>query len=318
VLTSGLQLAEYRPDDANDEVDIRVRFPADQRNLERLEQLRLSTSSGLVPIRNFVDIEPAPRTGTISRIDGQRTVTIEAGLAEGALVADKVAAIRASLAENPLPVGVAFSFAGEAEDQTEAGIFLVSAFAAAIFLMLMVLVTQFNSLYQAGLVLSAIVFSTAGVLLGLLVTGQPFGIVMGGIGVIALAGIVVNNNIVLIDCYNEAISKGHAPQKAALRAATLRLRPVLLTSVTTALGLLPMALGMNIDLIGRSIQFGAPSGQYWTALSSAIVGGLSVATLLTLVLTPCLLVLGANAGARFASFRGRRSTPAPELEGAQA
>src|SRR5690606_5379554 len=136
-------------------------------------------------------------------------------------------------------------------------------------------------LYQALLVLSAIVLSTAGVLLGLMVTGQPFGIVMGGIGVIALAGIVVNNNIVLIDTYNELRRAGLAPMEAVLRTGAQRLRPVLLTSVTTVLGLIPMVLALNIDLIGRQIEVGAPSTQWWTQLSSAIAGGLTFATILT-------------------------------------
>ncbi|CAN5754156.1 hypothetical protein BH23PSE1_BH23PSE1_00030 [soil metagenome] len=173
--------------------------------------------------------------------------------------------------------------------------------------MLMALVTQFNSFYQALIVLSAIVFATAGVFLGLLVTGRPFGVVMGGIGVIALAGIVVNNNIVLIDSFNEMRARGYGAVEAALRPGALRLRPVFLTSVTTVLGLMPMVLGMNIDFLGRSVTFGAPSWQMWTELSTAIAGGLTVATVLTLVLTPCLLVLGERVGAWFAGIRRRKA-----------
>jgi multidrug efflux pump len=311
MLTGGLKLADYRPDDATDEVDIRVRFPAGQRNLEQLEHLRLSTSAGLVPIRNFVDIEPAPRTGTISRIDGQRTVSVDANVAEGALTSALITELRTRLASADLPEGVTVTFAGEAEDQQAAMVFLITAFGAAIFLMLMTLVTQFNSLYQTGLVLSAIVFSTAGVLIGLMITGRPFGIVMGGIGVIALAGIVVNNNIVLIDSYNEMRARGHSPREAALRSAVLRLRPVLLTSFTTVLGLMPMVLAMNVDLVNRSVSFGAPSTQWWTELSSAIAGGLAFATVLTLLLTPCLLVLGARIGDRMARWRGTTAEATP-------
>jgi multidrug efflux pump len=307
MLTAGVKLAEYRPDDVDDEVDIRVRFPAQQRNLERLEQMRLSTSAGLIPIRNFVELRPAERTGTIQRVDGQRTVTIEGDVAEGLLANDKIEELRAAAAAAGLPDNVERTFAGQAEDQTEAATFLVSAFGAAIFLMLMVLVTQFNSIYQAILVMSAIVFSTAGILLGLLVTGRPFGIVMGGIGVIALAGIVVNNNIVLIDTFNEMKAKGHGAVDAALRAGTQRLRPVVLTSLTTVLGLMPMVLGMNVDLTGREVAFGAPSTQYWTELSSSIAGGLTFATLLTLLLTPCLLVLGNNVSVWIHRRRGRRA-----------
>ncbi|MGB1238963.1 MAG: efflux RND transporter permease subunit, partial [Pseudomonadales bacterium] len=167
-----------------------------------------------------------------------------------------------------------------------------SAFSIAIFMMFLILLTQFNQIYQALLVLSAIVFSTAGVLLGLMITGQPFGIVMGGVGIIALAGIVVNNNIVLIDCYNDLRSRGHSAYDAALITGSVRLRPVILTAITTVLGLIPMVLAMNIDLINRGISFGAPSTQWWTQLSSTIAGGLSFATVLTLLLTPCLLIIG--------------------------
>jgi multidrug efflux pump len=140
--------------------------------------------------------------------------------------------------------------------------------------------------------MSAVVLSTIGVLLGLLITDQPFGIVMSGVGVIALAGIVVNNNIVLIDTFNIQRNKGMDTIEAILRTGALRLRPVLLTTVTTILGLMPMVLGVNIDLIGREISIGGPSTQWWTQLASAIAGGLAFATLLTLLLTPCLLLLG--------------------------
>ncbi|MDX6749792.1 efflux RND transporter permease subunit [Geminicoccaceae bacterium 1502E] len=303
LLTVGIPVAEYRPDDADEEVDIRVRFPPGYRTLAQLEQLRVPTARGLVPVGNFVEFRPAPRTGTIERIDARRAMTVEADVAEGLLVSEQTEKLRAALAEADLPQSVGFSFAGETEDQQEAASFLAGAFLTAVFLMLIILVTQFNSIYQALLVLSAIVFSTAGVLLGLLVTGRPFGVVMGGIGVIALAGIVVNNNIVLIDTFNELRRRGMEPLEAVLRTGAQRLRPVLLTSITTILGLMPMVLGMNIDLIGRSIAFGAPSTQWWTELSSAIAGGLAFATLLTLLLTPALLMLGERVGARLRRLR---------------
>ncbi len=158
--------------------------------------------------------------------------------------------------------------------------------------MAIILVTQFNSFYQALLVLSAVVLSTVGVLLGLLITGQPFGIIMSGVGMIALAGIVVNYNIVLIDTYNILRRQGMDAVEAVMRTGAQRLRPVLLTTVTTVLGLMPMVLGVNIDLIDRSVAIGGPSTQWWTQLATAVAGGLAFATLLTLVLTPSLLVLG--------------------------
>ena len=293
MLTGGIKVTDYRPDDTDDEVDIRVRFPVSERNLERLNHLTISTSRGQIPIGNFVTIVPAHKTGTVTRVDGQRVVIIKSDVEEGLLVDDLVTSIKDRLLkESPDPF-ISVTFKGEDEEQREAAVFLMSAFGIAIFLMTVILVTQFNSLYQALLVLSAIVFSTAGVLIGLLVTYQPFGIVMVGLGIIALAGIVVNNNIVLIDTYNRIRQdEGLPPVEAALETGSLRLRPVFLTAITTVLGLMPMVLSLNINLIERHVAYGAPSTQWWTQLSSAIAGGLTFATLLTLVLTPCMLVLG--------------------------
>jgi multidrug efflux pump len=285
-------LVTYRPEDASDEVDIRVRLPANWRSLDQLGRLTLNTPSGQVPLSNFVSLQPAPKVGTLRRVDGARTITLQAELAEGARLDERLQALREAMGE--VPSAVRIKFAGEDAEQREAANFLVSAFVVAVFLMTIILVTQFNSLYQASLVLSAIVLSTAGVLIGLLVNGQSFGIVMVGMGLIALAGIVVNNNIILIDTYNQLRHQGLAPREAALETGSLRLRPVLLTAVTTVLGLMPMVLGVNVDLLAPSLGFGAPSTQWWTQLSSAIAGGLSFATLLTLLLTPCLLVLGAR------------------------
>ncbi|SFG94893.1 efflux RND transporter permease subunit [Sulfitobacter dubius] len=292
LLTRGITVADYRPDDAEGSIDINVRFPSDERTLEELQSLRVPTSAGLVPISNFVTFEPSPRTGTITRVDQERVVTIEANVAPGVLVNDQTVALRSAIDAMDLPPGVEASFAGEAEDQQESMIFLAGAFITAIFLMFVILVIQFNTFYQAFVVMSAIIFSIAGVLFGLIITGRPFGVVMGGIGVIALAGIVVNNNIVLIDTYNDLKKAGLSPLEAALRTGAQRLRPVVLTSVTTALGLMPMVIGLNINFFTREIVYGAPSTQWWTELSSAIAGGLVVATVLTLVVTPAMLMLG--------------------------
>ena len=292
LLTQGITVADYRPDDIDGSLDIRVRFPREERSLAELGGLRVPTTSGLVPISNFVTFEPSERTGVIRRIDEKRVTTIEANVAPGLLVNDQVLALTAAINDADLPAGVDFSFAGEAEDQQESMIFLVSAFIAAIFLMFVILVLQFNNFFQAFVVMSAIIFSIAGVLLGLIVTGRPFGVVMGGIGVIALAGIVVNNNIVLIDTYNDLKKSGQSPLEAALRTGAQRLRPVILTSVTTALGLMPMVIGLNLNFFTREIVYGAPSTQWWTELSSAIAGGLVIATVLTLIVTPAMLMLG--------------------------
>ena len=291
LLTTGLQIASYRPPTVNDEVDIRVRLPENWRTLNQLERLTINTPRGQVPISHFVEITPAPKVGTLNRIDGRRAITVEADLAPGFLADERLRALL-DAGQGQLPDGLMVNVAGEQEDQQESMQFLVSAFLVAIGLMALILVTQFNSYYQAALVLSAIVFSTAGVLMGLLITGQAFGIVMVGMGVIALAGIVVNNNIVLIDTYNELRAEGMPPAQAALEAGCLRLRPVLLTAITTVLGLMPMVLGVNVNLFAPALGFNAPSAQWWTQMSSAIAGGLTFATFLTLLLTPCMLVIG--------------------------
>ncbi len=185
-------------------------------------------------------------------------------------------------------------FGGQNEEQENSSAFLQNAFIVALGVMALILITQFNSFYQAFLILSAVLFSTVGgVFAGLLIFQKPFGIIMSGIGgVIALAGIVVNNNIVLIDTYNQIRKRGLEKSEAILRTGVQRLRPVLLTTVTTILGLLPMVLEMNIDLVNQKVEFGAPSTQWWSQLATAVAGGLAFATLLTLVLTPCLLMLG--------------------------
>lgn len=313
LITNGIMLGDYRPDDAIDEVDIRVRFPEKDRHLGQLDRLRVSTSRGYVPVSNFLERVPAQQVGNLERTDGVRTMTVAADVPDGVLADDKVQEIQAWLgSEADIDPAVDISFTGENEDQREAEQFLSRAFAAALFLMAVILVTQFNSFYQAFLILTAVVFSTVGVLIGLLVTNQPFGVVMSGIGVIALAGIVVNNNIVLIDTYNLIRTAGVDAFHAALLTAAQRLRPVLLTTITTILGLMPMVLGLNIDLIGRSVEIGSPSTQWWTQLATAVAGGLAFATLLTLVMTPTLLVLGDNMSQAWQRRRQAHGAPVTE------
>ncbi|MEE9319821.1 MAG: efflux RND transporter permease subunit [Granulosicoccus sp.] len=307
LITSGIRVAGYRPDDATDELDIRVRYPIEQRTLDQITELRVATAKGMIPVRNFVTLEPAPKTGIIQRVGGKRVITVQADVASGKLADTQLKLLHQALIDAATDPEVEVQFKGEAEEQQETMTFLLTAFLSAIFLMTIILVTQFNSLYQALLILSAILFSTSGVLVGLLITGQTFGIVMVGIGIIALAGIVVNNNIVLIDTYNGYRADGMAALEAALLTGSVRVRPVILTAITTILGLMPMVLAMNIDLLDRELSFGAPSTQWWTQLASAIAGGLAFTTLLTLFLTPCLLVLGARVTASQTAARSQKT-----------
>ncbi|PTO93960.1 efflux RND transporter permease subunit [Vibrio splendidus] len=291
-VTNGLKIGDYLPDDSSEEVDILVRYPSDKRDIGRFDQLRVKTPAGLVPITNFAQIVPDHKQDTIKRLDGKRVVNIMADMEEGYNLALELPKIEQSLSELGLPNSVEFRIRGQNEEQENSSAFLQSAFLVALAVMALILITQFNSFYQAFLILSAVLFSTVGVFVGLLIFQRPFGIVMSGIGVIALAGIVVNNNIVLIDTYNQLIKRGLDKRDAILRTGVQRLRPVMLTTVTTILGLMPMVLEMNIDLINQKIEFGAPSTQWWSQLATAIAGGLAFATVLTLVLTPCLLMLG--------------------------
>ena len=294
--THGLLIDNYRPDYSTDDVDIRLRFPPETKHIDTLLAVRVPTHNGPMPLANFVTTKPQQKVSNLYRTDGKRVVRVKADVAEGKLLDTELKTLQQTLAPQlqdamALDPQLRLHIKGEQADQKEAGDFLSAAFQIAVFSMLLILVTQFNSMYQALVVLSAIVFSTAGVFLGLLITGKPFGVVMCGIALIALAGIVVNNNIVLIDTFNELKAK-YPTKEAILETGKLRLRPVLLTAITTVLGLMPMVFSLNIDFIQREINYGAPSTLWWVQLSTSIAGGLVFATILTLFLTPALLMMG--------------------------
>ncbi|MEX1034066.1 MAG: efflux RND transporter permease subunit [Cellvibrionaceae bacterium] len=293
LVTNGVKLGEYRPDDAEDPVDIRVRFAEEYRGVNALDRLRVNTLQGPVPMSTFVKRVPRPSVDKVDRVDGIEVMTVKASLAKDILATDMVREIQTYLDENPLDPEINVVFRGSNEEQQDSQAFLMVAMLLALFLMFILLVTQFNSFYQALLILSAVIMSTAGVLLGLLISQSPFSTILTGTGIVALAGIVVNNNIVLIDTYN--VIRKESPDlplvQAALMASVQRLRPVFLTTFTTILGLMPMALGLSVDLLGRSIALGGPIATQWVPLASAIVYGLAFSTLLTLLLTPILLLL---------------------------
>lgn len=290
LVTNGLKLSDYRPAGVDDAVDIRLRLPENRRTLATLSQLRIETPRGSVPISNFVTRKAEPRVGILNRIDGERTIAVTANVASGyqvAAVQDQVAS-----ALDGMNLGkVQWKLAGSNEESDEASAFLTKAFGAAIFLIFVVLLAQFNKFTSVFLVLMTVVMSTIGVFLGLLLTGQPFGIVMSGIGVIALAGVVVNNNIVLIDTYDRLRQEGMNKREAILQTCRERARPVVLTAVSAILGVLPIAFGLGLELFSHEVTIGAPSTQWWVSLSSAIVYGLSFATVLTLIVTPAALMV---------------------------
>jgi multidrug efflux pump len=223
--------------------------------------------------------------------------------------------IAQELAKADLGPGASFKLKGEDEEREKAGAFLMRAFGTAIFLIFAILLAQFNRLTSVGLVLTAVVLSTFGVLLGLMIMGQAFGVVMTGIGVIANAGVIVNNNIVLIDTYDRLKREGVTAYDAIIETCRERARPVVLTAVTAILGVLPIAFGMNVEFLSREITVGAPATQWWIGLSTAIVFGLGFATVLTLIVTPAALMMIENLRERrvrwMGAIRARFSRQAP-------
>lgn len=311
LVTNGFKVTEYRPADNDKAVDIIVRFPESRRSLDQIDELRVQTQAGNVPIGNFVERVPAARVGYINRVNAQRVMTVSSNLADGVQNAVVQKEVTDRLAKADLGDGVTFKLKGEDEERAKAGAFLSKAFGTAIFLIFAILLAQFNRFTSVILVLSAVVLSTIGVLLGLMIMGQPFGVVMSGIGIIANAGVIVNNNIVLIDTYDRLRREGQNAYDAIMETCRERARPVVLTAVTAILGVLPIAFGINLDFISRDITFGAPATQWWISLSTAIVFGLGFATILTLIVTPAALMGIANLAEKRDRWRASRALAVP-------
>ena len=301
LVTTGVKVAEYRPAGADDAVDIRARYPLEYRGIKAMESIKVSTAQGLIPLSNFVSLQPSPGVDTLRRINGSPTERIRAQVVEGVIPDNMVAELKSWLDTRDFDSRVDIQFRGANEEQEESIAFVSVAFLLSLLLMFVLLVTQFNSFYQSTLILLAVIMSTAGVLVGLLLTESPFSAILTGIGIVSLAGIVVNNNIVLIDTFNYVrASHPELPINSVIvRATAQRLRPVMLTTATTVFGLLPLALSMSVDLINRNINAGGQMAVFWGPLSQAIVFGLSFAAILTLVATPALLALPSNLRGRW-------------------
>ena len=293
LVTNGVLIGTYRPGDSEDEVDIRVRLPENERTIDRFDQLRLQTELGLVPLANFVSREPAQKVSEIIRRDGLYSMFVKATVnpESGSNPTEQVAALQTWLDGQDWPSNVFLKFRGADEDQKESGEFLMKAMVASLFLMFLILLTQFNSFYQTFLTLSTVVLSVFGVLLGMIVTNQPFSIIMTGTGVVALAGIVVNNAIVLIDTYNRFIEDGLDPLDAILKTSAQRIRPILLTTITTIAGLVPMATMINFDFFNQVTSYGGITAVWWVQLATAVISGLAFSTLLTLLMIPVMIAL---------------------------
>jgi multidrug efflux pump subunit AcrB len=285
----GVEASEYRV--GEDEYDIRVRLRPESRvSIDELGNLTVPDEDGIpIPIRSVARLETGVGPAAIRRVDLRRVVTIEGDVLRApGRTDDTVRAEVAGILDDEIewPVGYRWEFAGSNQEEDESQRFLQRAFVMAVLLIGLVLVTQFNSLILPATVMLSVVLSLIGVLWGLIITGTPFGIVMTGIGVISLAGVVVNNAIVLCDFIVRLRREGGEKTQAVVDAGAIRLRPVLLTAVTTILGLIPLTLGINIGFFEGTIQFGAESSQWWGPMGVAVIAGLTVATVLTLVIVP--------------------------------
>jgi multidrug efflux pump len=290
LVTDGILVGKYRPDDSQDEIDIRVRYPSDARGIHALEDLRVTGPDGsATPLSTFVKIRPAQQVNSIERVDGHRVYHVRANVKPGINANAEIATIQSWLAKQPLPADVHVSFKGGSEQQEESGAFLIEAAFLALFLIAIVLLALFNSFYHAGLILVAVVLAMIGALLGMVVMGQPFSYIMTGTGMLALAGIVVNHNIVLIDTFHRLLDGGMDPIEAVIRSSAQRLRPVFLTTITAIGGLLPMMFAVEINFATREVTIGGPNGMMWVGLSTAIVFGLAFSKMITLGLVPALL-----------------------------
>lgn len=338
LVTNGVMIGQYRPDNSEDEVEIRVRLPKEERSLDKFDQIRLNTPAGQIPMSNFVTREPVAKVSSIVRRDGLYAMDIKANLAEGAQfqrtdadgnpVADEngnpvtrdatpddaVGIVNTWLEAQEWPGNVFLKFRGADEEQKESEAFLGNAAMGALFMMFIILLTQFNSFYQTIITLSTVILAISGVLLGMVITGQKFSIIMTGTGVIALAGIVVNNAIVLIDTFNRMREEGVTDiREAVIKTAAQRLRPILLTTGTTILGLIPMALQINFNFFTQTTSVGGITSIWWVQLSTAIISGLAYSTVLTLIMIPTLLALPSNIEAAWT----RRPVLKSKAEGTQ-
>lgn len=283
----GLDAGKYR--EGEDEYDIKVRLPEERRkSIDDIKNMKIATDAGqYVPISTVADVKLGAGFGRISRMNFKRVVTVTANT-EGRSSIEVLNDVRSKLKDFKTPAGYTIDYTGEKQDQDEAVAFLSKAFSIAIFLILMVLMIEFNSIAQTSIILGTVLLSLGGVFWGLLITQTPFGIMMTGIGVISLAGVVVNNGIILIDYTNKLRQAGTPMRQAIIHGGAVRFRPVMLTAMTAILGMLPMATGYGLSVRTFSIEKGAEMAQWWGPMANAIIFGLSFATVLTLVVVPVL------------------------------
>ena len=287
---NGSTASKYRV--GEDEYDITVRLKEDQRSsLTSLESLEIiyNNKKGTtltVPLISVANISRSKGPGAIRRKDMKRVITISANSAKDFNANDILNNVKEKLADFNLPPDYSIEYTGQDKEQAKASAFLGKAFMVAILLIFLILVIQFNSLSQPLIIMSSVIISLIGVFIGLIVYAMPFGIIMTGIGVISLAGVVVNNNIVLIDYINVLRRKGFSRREAIIRAGLRRFRPVTLTAVTTILGLIPLTFGFGFDMYSLSFSGSGESAEFWNSMGIAVIFGLAFATVLTLIIVP--------------------------------
>ena len=293
MLTNGFKVGEYRPDDAKDEVEIRAKFPDSDRTITGIRDLNVVTKLGTVPVSSFVKVIPKENRQTVNRKNGKYFQEVGAGTEDESKVSQKISELENWLKSENLGNNISYQFSGMAAETEDVNNFMIVAGLTAVFMMLLMLITQFNSFYQSFIILSSVTISFVGVLLGLLITGKSFSTTMTGISIVTLAGIVVNNNIVLIDTFNKLKEESPQSKKSIhiVNACKQRLRPIILTSLTTIFGLMPLAMGISIDIISRDIIVGSRIVDWWSNLAVSIVFGLGFSTFITLILTPAILAL---------------------------
>ena len=295
-----------------DEYDITVELdPAYKHDISSVLSLRVPGRDNLmVPLSTLASWEARGGSGSIKHLDREKIVTVSADV-QGAPVFEAQATVNQMLSDWDLPEGYEARMGGANEEAQKAAAFLMQAFLIAVCLIFLVLVTQFNSVMRPFIILASVVLSLIGVLWGLLITGTPFGIMMTGIGVISLAGVVVNNAIVLLDYIELCRTRDGLDVRTALvRAGLVRFRPVILTAITTVLGLIPMATGVSVDFRGMSVIVGGDSAQFWGPMAIAVCFGLAVATVLTLVMVPTMYSITEDITNLMNRFRGGKATPA--------
>jgi len=280
--------------EGDEEYDIVVRFDDKYRKSlnDVLNIIVTGKDDVQIPLRDVAKIKTAGGLGSIKHINQKRTVLVSGDVMDKSS-AEVMVDVEKMLAEQmKLAPGYEFYFSGESEEQERASKFLSEAFLVGIMLMAMILITQFNSVFRPLIILGSVLMSLIGVFLGLVITQNKFGVIMTGMGVISLAGVVVNNAIVLIDYTNQLIEKhGLKLRDALVRAGVVRFRPVLLTAITTILGLMPMAVGAGIDFTTFTIDIGSETIEWWGPMAQTVIAGLLVATIMTLVIVPVMYMV---------------------------